>query len=176
MPQPAALMARMNANIAASRPHSRPGSPARILCTRDAETAPAMDRTALQPRTRVRRPAGPGDRTHPRGASPLRDSAGFSPDFAGQAATPGRPGAMSTVSVLAAGSRSIRRGRRVDRSVGDIEVNGAVRPQLPELVLAVDVADGAGPGPHDERVRGRPARPEPDAGHQLPVGDPGGRE
>src|SRR5271170_5343914 len=93
MHQPAALTARMNANMPASRPHSRADSSVRTL-RNDAAT----DRTALHPRTGVRREPGQATGLIPEGTSPLRDSAGFAPDFAGLAATPGTPPeASSTV-------------------------------------------------------------------------------
>src|ERR1700733_954356 len=81
MPQPAALTARMNTNMAASRARSRAVSSVRILCQRDLgpadvgpadvepdlSTGPVIDRTALQPRTRVRRQASQATGLIPRG-------------------------------------------------------------------------------------------------------------
>src|ERR1700692_2156098 len=96
MPHPAALTARMNTNMAASRPRSRGVSSVRTLCQRDLgpadvgpadvgpadvgpadvgpddvepdlSTGPVIDRTALQPRTRVRRQASQATGLIPRG-------------------------------------------------------------------------------------------------------------
>src|SRR5580698_346486 len=102
MPQPAALTARMSTNMAASRPCSRNDSSVRILRQREARTGdlgtadlspgPVTDRTALRPRTRVRRRPARRPDSSPGGASPLRDSAGFTPDFAGRAAARAGPG------------------------------------------------------------------------------------
>src|ERR1700742_1063364 len=82
MPQPAAFTATMKANIAVSRGHSAGDSAARTACSRAPLTGNLI-RTALLSRTRVR-VAGQVRRpdSSPEGASPLRDSAGFAPDFA----------------------------------------------------------------------------------------------
>src|ERR1700732_3035903 len=56
MAQPATLTARMNPNIAASRPHSRAVT---AVCS------PLITETALPPRTGVREQARSGDRTRP---------------------------------------------------------------------------------------------------------------
>src|SRR6266699_2382196 len=94
MPQPAAFRARMNPNIAASRPRSRPDRSAPIWRSRP---LPGMH-SALRPRTGVRGQAGPGDRTRPLAGlhrcGTVPDSPDFRwPDFAGRAAAPGGPGA-----------------------------------------------------------------------------------
>jgi len=58
------------------------------------------DRTALQPRTRVRGQATPGDRTHPpEAASPLRDSAGIHTGLCWTGCHPGAPEQFRTVAI-----------------------------------------------------------------------------
>src|ERR1700722_9767576 len=74
MPQPRALMARMNRNIAASRPHSRADTSVRA----GRKTDKVNDLPFV--RGLVSSQGSPGDRTYPLpGQSPLRDSAGISP-------------------------------------------------------------------------------------------------
>src|SRR6266851_5334536 len=63
MPQPAALSATMNANIAATWARSRPESSAPIRRSRPRPPVPPGMRSALRPRTGMRRQAGPGDRS-----------------------------------------------------------------------------------------------------------------
>src|SRR5258708_4429540 len=82
MPQPAALMAVMKANIAMSRVHSADDSAERTARSRETGAGRVI-RTALLSRTRVRvtvqvrRPD-----SSPEGASPLGDRAGFARAFA----------------------------------------------------------------------------------------------
>ena len=107
MPQPAAFSARMNPNIATSRPRSRPESLAPRI--RPISPVPPGMRSALRPRTGVRWTAEPGDRTRPLSGlhrcGTVPDSPDFRwPDFAGLATTLGR--AEDTANVQ---GRSVRR-------------------------------------------------------------------
>src|SRR6202035_157391 len=81
MPQPAALSARMKPNMAARRPHSRADN---SRSRWNPDTKPPFLRGLVLAAGQGRRPD-----SSPAGASPLRDSAGFTPDFAELAAPPG---------------------------------------------------------------------------------------
>src|SRR6478752_3863121 len=74
------------------------------------------------------------------------------------------------------GSRQGRHRVGGELLVGEVEVDRRVLAQLREPVVAVDHADGAGLGPHDDRLRRAPARPVVHAAEEVAVGDPGGAE